>query len=624
MKSYRMITLIINILIQVVCGKVKGANAMNIKNRLLTVLLALALMITYMPVPAFAEGTASTGVKWDGVQVLHSDDDYKYFRLDGIRTGDEVEEEDISIKAGVGKKDPDTGEWIWDIEFRKGYEMNVGFPDKVPTLTLYGAQIGSDGLVQDGAVISFVATINGKSGATEITGTCEFDATPAFNDVASWPAAGEKEVIHSNENRKFFFPKDVTIDEDNFTFNVGVGTYDPNKDEWVWDKELYQGHHYSFYMIESNRLLELFGWGIADSAGLEDGDIITVVADNKASGNTWQVTGCFEYKEVTGTGENYDISDSEVKFVDEDGAELRLEEDKTYSTDAYKAMFYKAHEGVFAEPALTLDGKQLDKDAYSARYTEVRFNEKAGEWQPAKVDEWTKAFPAEAGVYLCEIHGNDPYSGTREWIDLIRVEDHAWGTAEYNWNEDYTEVTGSHTCSVCDKTVTATAKREKSEVIKAPTLTEKGEVKYTSEGFEEDGFEVQTVTAETELSPEEKAAEEEKARQGVYDKTIPKIKGFKKSKVKKNSITVKWTKLTKKQIKKSKVAKIEIWVCPNKKFAKEDTTVKTVSKSKASATIKGLKKNKNYYVKLRGIRNENGVSHVGKWTSVKKIKTSKK
>jgi hypothetical protein len=117
------------------------------------------------------------------------------------------------------------------------------------------------------------------------------------------------------------------------------------------------------------------------------------------------------------------------------------------------------------------------------------------------------------------------------------------------------------------------------------------------------------------------AAKAEKARQGVADSKIPKVKGAKKSKVSKSSITLKWTKLTSKQLKKSKATKYEIWACPNKKFASADTKMKTVSKSKSSGKISGLKKKTNYYVKVRAIRYANGVKYVGAWSSVKKIKT---
>ena len=114
----------------------------------------------------------------------------------------------------------------------------------------------------------------------------------------------------------------------------------------------------------------------------------------------------------------------------------------------------------------------------------------------------------------------------------------------------------------------------------------------------------------------------EKKRQGTYNKAIPKVKGVKLSS-KKTSITVKWTKLTSSQIKKSKVTKYEIWLCPDTKFRKSNTTIKTVKKSYNTKTFTKLKKGKKYYVKVRAIKYVKGVKNVGKWSSRKYIKTKK-
>ena len=118
----------------------------------------------------------------------------------------------------------------------------------------------------------------------------------------------------------------------------------------------------------------------------------------------------------------------------------------------------------------------------------------------------------------------------------------------------------------------------------------------------------------------EKEAKEEADRQGVADKTIPKLKISKPS-VKKATITAKWKKLTSKQLKKSKATKIEVWVCPNKSFRKADTKIVTVSKKKASAKVKGLKRKTKYFVKVRAIKYVGNVKKVGPWSKTKPIKT---
>ena len=140
-----------------------------------------------------------------------------------------------------------------------------------------------------------------------------------------------------------------------------------------------------------------------------------------------------------------------------------------------------------------------------------------------------------------------------------------------------------------------------------------------------------TDPSEAEREAQRKAAERaaaaakaaEAKRNGVYDRKLPKVKQSKPA-AKKTSITVKWKKLTKKQLKKSKATHYEIWVSTSPKFpAGANTKEKIVKKSKSSVKIKGLKKNTKYYVRVRAIRKSGSVKYVGKWRQ-KTIKTRKK
>ena len=102
---------------------------------------------------------------------------------------------------------------------------------------------------------------------------------------------------------------------------------------------------------------------------------------------------------------------------------------------------------------------------------------------------------------------------------------------------------------------------------------------------------------------------------GTIKKKTPTLKAAKinKPKAGKRSMTVKWTKLTGKNLKKA--SKIEIQYSTDRHFRKN---VKTAM-AKASATskkIKKLKKGKTYYVRIRA---RNG-KHISKWSSVKKAK----
>ena len=89
----------------------------------------------------------------------------------------------------------------------------------------------------------------------------------------------------------------------------------------------------------------------------------------------------------------------------------------------------------------------------------------------------------------------------------------------------------------------------------------------------------------------------------------------------KNKIKVEWKKLSSKERKKAK--NIEIQVSRDKNFTK-DVITKTVKSSKTSVTIKGLKKGKKYYVRIRTFTETKEGKIVSKWSKTKNIKTKKK
>lgn len=108
------------------------------------------------------------------------------------------------------------------------------------------------------------------------------------------------------------------------------------------------------------------------------------------------------------------------------------------------------------------------------------------------------------------------------------------------------------------------------------------------------------------------------ARKGVISSKLPKLT-ISKPAASKKAITVKWKKLSAKQ--KKNAQKIEIWICPNKAFGAKDTTIKTVSKTKSSYKVKGLKAKKKYYVKVRTIKKSGKIKYVSKWSKLRSIKT---
>ncbi|MBE6040286.1 MAG: hypothetical protein E7219_04930 [Clostridiales bacterium] len=105
--------------------------------------------------------------------------------------------------------------------------------------------------------------------------------------------------------------------------------------------------------------------------------------------------------------------------------------------------------------------------------------------------------------------------------------------------------------------------------------------------------------------------------EAVYDANLPKVTAKKPAKAKK-ALTAKWKKLSKKN--RKKVDGIEVWVAQDNGFTTA-LVIKTAGKSKASKKFKGLEKKKTYYVKARTYKTVNGVKYVGNWSKIKKVKT---
>ena len=102
---------------------------------------------------------------------------------------------------------------------------------------------------------------------------------------------------------------------------------------------------------------------------------------------------------------------------------------------------------------------------------------------------------------------------------------------------------------------------------------------------------------------------------------LKKVQGLKLKAVSAKEIRVSWKKLsakTRKQIKK-----IQVQVSTSPLFRKLAAD-KLVDPKKASVLIRGLKKNRKYYIRVRTYTKKDGVVYVSKWSSVKSVKTKKK
>ena len=101
--------------------------------------------------------------------------------------------------------------------------------------------------------------------------------------------------------------------------------------------------------------------------------------------------------------------------------------------------------------------------------------------------------------------------------------------------------------------------------------------------------------------------------------SLSKLKSVKLKALSTKKIEVKWKKLSKKE--QGKIQKIQIQYSTDKTF-KTGVKTKWAKKTKDSYIIKGLKKNKKYYVRIRAYKKSGGVIYVSKWV-VKSKKTKK-
>lgn len=122
---------------------------------------------------------------------------------------------------------------------------------------------------------------------------------------------------------------------------------------------------------------------------------------------------------------------------------------------------------------------------------------------------------------------------------------------------------------------------------------------------------------------EDRAAKEKKEKEaewnGTLDRSLP-VPKLSKPKAAKKSMTVKWKKLSKKQLKKAGNIKIEVQYSLDGRFPMEQTKSKPVSRKKSSVKIKSLARKKVYYVRVRTYKESGGVKKVSAWAKPKKVK----
>lgn len=128
---------------------------------------------------------------------------------------------------------------------------------------------------------------------------------------------------------------------------------------------------------------------------------------------------------------DYDISGFEVIFDEE----FRVLDD--IESTPYPDYFYVVTTGRIPELfVFDTEGYQVDSEYYTASYSECQFNEEKNEWEKIDENNWLDEFPTKPGVYFCKVEGVEPYYGTYEWLDLIKVQE----PQKYDLPTDYKEI----------------------------------------------------------------------------------------------------------------------------------------------------------------------------------------
>ena len=118
--------------------------------------------------------------------------------------------------------------------------------------------------------------------------------------------------------------------------------------------------------------------------------------------------------------------------------------------------------------------------------------------------EVTKAAACEeTGIGLYTASFNDPLFEIQTKEVTIPATGHDWNEPSYVWADDNTKITASRICKNDASHIETEERAVTSQITKAATVSEKGEIVYTSELFENPAFSVQSKTEEiAQLMPE--------------------------------------------------------------------------------------------------------------------------
>lgn len=194
------------------------------------------------------------------------------------------------------------------------------------------------------------------------------------------------------------------------------------------------------------------------------------------------------------------------------------------------------------------------------------------------------------------------------WVVDPSGSEQTYTKPRFKWAAGNASCTAEAVCKICGATKKETVETT-AAVTKEATTEETGVMTYTA-SFADPLFPVQTKKI---LIPKKEGAKDQTGPAAIQEITDLAAVKIVKPKAGKKSVTVKWKKVSKKNLKKIKGIEIR---CVGPGIDK----VVTAGKKASSKKIKGLKSKQTYKVQVRAYNIANGVKHVSKWSKAKRVK----
>ena len=181
-------------------------------------------------------------------------------------------------------------------------------------------------------------------------------------------------------------------------------------------------------------------------------------------------------------------------------ADCERDGELTYTSDAFENPAFSAQVLIEVIPAIGHDWEKIEF-AWSEDRSEVTVTAVCTHDASHKLNETVKATGKETKAPTCETPGemtytSDPFmtSGIPVQVktESIPATDHQWGAVTYTWSDDHLQVEASRTCVNDPSHIEKETVTTSSIVTKQASCEEEGEITYTTLGFTNPDFDIQT------------------------------------------------------------------------------------------------------------------------------------